>query len=259
MASVAVRAWLLWGLFTLMLLWLFGFNQWVRLWEIVEVSTPQVEAFIAGFTGMGWVQLGLFTLGFLRRRAIYMAVKSALLTMGYILASIGFKRWYKWLIAQLTSYTVRALRALHFLDTWKEYYRAHGWFSALYTAMLLTILTFVGAEFLLALILGNLNMPLWFVQYQAQIMSFVGAYFAATVAQYFLGFVWEFLWSEIVIRLLFTPLPQNVKQWIYGCRIPVFRVLVRLRQWRIALTAQFFYWKTWALSIILTLLGGSAM
>lgn len=77
MFRVAVRVWLLWGVVTLIANWWFGFNQWVRLWELVEVSRPQVEAFWQGITSIGWRELLVMPFVFIYRRAIFYFLRRA--------------------------------------------------------------------------------------------------------------------------------------------------------------------------------------
>lgn len=254
MTHVVVRAWLLWGVITLLLNWFFGFNQWIRLWELVEVSTPQVEAFIEGITSFGWLQLIIFVIGFLRRRAIYMALKRIVTFMTYVMASVGLRRWYKWLITLPTQYSMRVhgwLRRLHGL---KEHLFFQRWFLAIYTALALTGLTFVGAEALLALIRGTLHLPPIIVRYQAELMTFVGSYVAATVAQMFLSFVWEL----VVWDIMYASLPKFARRRIEKKRVTALRYLVVMRRWRIAITATFFKWQTWIVSFLLSILGGGS-
>lgn len=254
MTHVVVRAWLLWGVITLSLNWIFGFNQWIRLWELVEVSTPQVEAFIEGITNFGWLQLIIFVIGFLRRRAIFMALKRSATFLTYVLSSVGLRRWYKWLITLPTHYSMQVhgwFRKLHGL---KEHLFFQRWFLAIYTALALTGLTFIGAEALLALIRGTLYLPPIIVRYQAELMTFIGSYVAASVAQVFLAFLWELVVWDIV----YASLPKLVHRRIEKKRVKALRYLVIVRKWRIAVTATFFKWQTWLISIILSILGGSA-
>lgn len=254
MTSVMVRAWLLWGVITLLLNWLFGFNQWVRLWELVEVSTPQVEAFMEGITSLGWLKLMAFVLGFLRRRAVYMFVKRGLTFIAYVLSSIGLRRWYKWLITLPTDYSMKLRELLHRSKSLREYLLFQRWFLAFYTAVALTGATFIGAELLLAAIRGTLQLPPIIVRYQAELMTFVGSFMAASVAQMFLSFIWE----TVVWDIIYASLPWFVKQKIKKRRPKFLRLLVHLRRWRIAITSSFLKWQTWIVSFLLSILGGGS-
>lgn len=235
MTHVMFRIWLLWGAVTLFANWWFGFNQWLRLWEIVEASTPQVEAFWVGLRGVGHRQLPMILLAFFYRRAVILAVKKTIQFVLFILLETHWRRMFNSALTLPGYYTTKGWRSI---QTWRQlhdFLLLRRWFLYLYTASMLTLTTFVFAELILALIRGSLALPPIVVQYQAQLLTFIGAFIAATLAQSILLFVWQ---------RLYCLLPSWVHGFVQHFRWPVFRRLVQLRAWRRAVTATMFSWSS---------------
>lgn len=235
MTHVLFRIWLLWGVVTLFANWWFGVNQWLRLWEIVEVSTPQVEAFLTGLQGIGRRQLPMILLAFFYRRAVILSVKKTIQFVLFILLETHWRRGLNSAMTLPGYYTVKGWRSV---QTWRQlhdFLLLRRWFLYLYTATMLTLATFVFAELMLAVIRGSLALPPIVVQYQAQLVTFAGAFIAASIAQWILLFTWD---------RFYHLLPSWVHRLVRYLRWPVFRRLVKMRHWRRAVTATVFSWSS---------------
>lgn len=228
MFRVAVRVWLLWGVVTLIANWWFGFNQWVRLWELVEVSRPQVEAFWQGITSIGWRELLVMPFVFIYRRAIFYFLRRArILVFKKGAAFIAFvlleKHWREMLLQAMSMPRKYARSGMNKVKTWREiddYLVLRPWFLYLYTALVLTLGTFLWAELLLALIRGTLALPPIVVRYQTQAIAFAVAFVVATIAQSFLLSLWDTSYHR---------LPEFVHAWLHHVRFPLLRHMVHFR------------------------------
>ena len=241
MTHVVFRVWLLWGALTFLLLWLFGFNQWARLWELVEVSSPQVEAFLEGLLNIGWQQLPAIILAFVYRRGIFFLFRRAgILVVKKVVMLVAFvllERYWRHAVATAMMlpgyYTVKSFQTI---NSWRELHDVlllRRWFLYLYTATVLTGVTFLGAEFVLALIRGTLALPPIVVRYQAELITFAATFVAASVAQWFLLYVW---------KRFYVSFPAWVHNFVNRNRRPVFRRLVQMRILRRGLVALVFSW-----------------
>jgi len=217
------------------LIWFFGFNQWARLWEIVEISTPQVEAFADGITAVGWRQLPFVLAAFFYRRAVILSVKKSVQFVLFILLETHWRRVFNSAISLPAQYTVRGVQSVQTWQQFHDYLLLRRWFLYLYTALILTMVTFGWAEFMLAFIRGSLSLPPILVRYQAQLVTFAGAFVAASIAQWLLLYVWD---------ALYVSLPTWIHNIVQSLKWPVFRHLVQLRYWRRRFTTRIFSWKS---------------
>lgn len=257
MKHVLFRIWLLWGACTFIIQYFFGFNQWTRLFEVVAVSTPQVEAFVLGITALGWQQLPFILLPFFTRRAVLLAVKKIGSFLLYILLVVHWRKFISTALlipGQVTANGVRRVRNWHEIQS---SLLLRGWFLYFYTASMLTLGTFVFSEVFLALVYGTLQLPPIVVQYQAQVLTFVGAYIAASVTQAILLKLWSLVtklpvWG-LLAGALYHVLPHRQRNYLYVQKHTWFRRTVRTRRLvrrtirrvctpRHAMLATFFIW-----------------
>lgn len=255
MRQVVFRVWLLWGLLTLIINVTFGFNQWVRMWELVEVSKPQVDAFWQGITTIGWQQVPFVLLAFIYRKGIFFLFRRTVILVVKKLATFVAivlleTHWRRFIARAMLAPGYYAKQSIHSVRNWHElndYLLLRSWFLHLYTAAVLTTITFVGVELILSIIRGTLSLPPLVVRYQAKLITFAGAFVVASVAQWFL----LFLWGRFYHRL-----PAKIHEYIWHLRWPVLRKLVYLRRWRVSVTSTLFRWNTWLLGILMALLSG---